>query len=191
MCLSRNIWKILFILLLAINVIVIGALVFWWVSLDQESGSTETEQQISEEEDFQPYFTGETDSAQVNNILEAEMENERADLVVENGQFKIVSALELLGREIDIELSFVPEALENGNIELRKEDFSIAGLPLPGPEVLTVVQSQSEFPEFVQINPEEETIRIRLDQWSEDEEYTVRADKVNLEEDEIVFTVGR
>ncbi|GEK58845.1 YpmS family protein [Marinococcus halophilus] len=188
---SRNIWKILFILLLAINVIVIGALVFWWVSLDQESGSTETEQQISEEEDFQPYFTGETDSAQVNNILEAEMENERADLVVENGQFKIVSALELLGREIDIELSFVPEALENGNIELRKEDFSIAGLPLPGPEVLTVVQSQSEFPEFVQINPEEETIRIRLDQWSEDEEYTVRADKVNLEEDEIVFTVGR
>jgi uncharacterized protein YpmS len=119
------------------------------------------------------------------------MENERADLVVEDGQFKIISALELLGREIDIELSFVPEALENGNVELQKDDFSIAGLPLPGPEVLTVVQNQTEFPEFVQINPEEETIRIRLDQWSEDEEYTVRAERVNLEEDEIVFVVGR
>ncbi|WP_022793772.1 YpmS family protein [Marinococcus halotolerans] len=188
---TRNIWKILFILLLVINVIIIGAVVFWWASLDQESGSSETEPQTSEEEEFQPYFTGETNSAQVNNILEAEMENERADLVVEDGQFKIISALELLGREIDIELSFVPEALENGNVELQKDDFSIAGLPLPGPEVLTVVQNQTEFPEFVQINPEEETIRIRLDQWSEDEEYTVRAERVNLEEDEIVFVVGR
>ena len=70
-----------------------------------------------------------------------------------------------------------------------QKDASIGALGLPINQVLKMIQNNSEIPEWIDIQPKEEMIILRLDQFELKNGMFFRADKINLVDNEIQLNV--
>ena len=95
----------------------------------------------------------------------------------------------MLGFPVSFYLYFDPFVMANGNIQLKAKSLSIGALGLPINQVLKMIQNNSEIPEWIDIQPKEEMIILRLDQFELKNGMFFRADKINLVDNEIQLNV--
>lgn len=93
-------------------------------------------------------------------------------------------------QEIPIKVELNPVVQKNGDLVLEQESISLGQLPLPNRKVLEFVKDNYEFPEWVVVNPKEETIYVAVTQMDPPKNIEVRVDRFNLNSNQLAFKVS-
>ncbi len=139
-----------------------------------------------------PILTINSNKKQVNQIIDFYLEEYLKDSEVKysfaleneamlSGEFKV------LNFPVTVYLYFDPYVMENGNVQLRATNLSIGTLNLPLKEVMKMVKRSFKFPEWIEVDPEDKSILIRLDQFQMQNGLFIKANRINLLDDEIQF----
>ncbi|MFC4710769.1 YpmS family protein [Enterococcus eurekensis] len=189
-----NGWKVAFILLATI---LIGASLVVMTRLTQER------ENFSELIEQQPVLTGEpllairSQKAQINKIVaiyledlqkEAKKEEQNYQFVLKN-EALISGEFDLLGFPLRFYLYLDPFVMDDGNVQLKAKSLSVGALNLPITQVLRMIAKTPELPKWIEVKPKEETIVLRLDQFEIGNGLYLKAEKINLVEDEIEFSL--
>lgn len=132
----------------------------------------------------------ETNKEKVNQLIEhylsTYLENDKVkyDFYLEN-QALLKGTFEILGHPLNFYLYFEPYVLEDGNIQLQAKSVSIGTLGIPIKEVLRYIKNGFSFPKWIEINLDKEMMVIHLDEFDLIKGLKIRAEKINLIDDDI------
>ena len=186
-----NPWKAAFLFLVAV---LIGGflLLFTRLTQERENVSQIIAENVVREGD--PVITINSNKEQVNRFVDFYLADLQKDaeqqyqFVLKN-EALLTGEFDLLGFPVRFYLYFDPFVMANGNIQLKAKSLSIGALGLPINQVLKMIQNNSEIPEWIDIQPKEEMIILRLDQFELKNGMFFRADKINLVDNEIQLNV--
>lgn len=186
-----NPWKAAFLLLVAV---LIGGflLLFTRLTQERENVSQIIAENVVREGD--PVITINSNKEQVNRFVDFYLADLQKDaeqqyqFVLKN-EALLTGEFDLLGFPVSFYLYFDPFVMANGNIQLKAKSLSIGALGLPINQVLKMIQNNSKIPEWIDIQPKEEMIILRLDQFELKNGMFFRADKINLVDNEIQLNV--
>lgn len=186
-----NPWKAAFLFLVAV---LIGGflLLFTRLTQERENISQNVAENVVREGD--PVITINSNKEQVNRFVDFYLANLQKDaeqqyqFVLKN-EALLTGEFELLGFPVSFYLYFDPFVMANGNIQLKAKSLSIGALGLPINQVLKMIKNNSKIPEWIDIQPKEEMIILRLDQFELKNGMFFRADKINLVDNEIQLNV--
>ena len=186
-----NPWKAAFLFLVAV---LIGGflLLFTRLTQERENVSQIIDENVVRERD--PVITINSNKEQVNRFVDFYLADLQKDaeqqyqFVLKN-EALLTGEFDLLGFPVSFYLYFDPFVMANGNIQLKAKSLSIGALGLPINQVLKMIQNNSKIPEWIDIQPKEEMIILRLDQFELKNGMFFRADKINLVDNEIQLNV--
>ena len=186
-----NPWKAAFLFLVAV---LIGGflLLFTRLTQERENVSQIIAENVVREGD--PVITINSNKEQVNRFVDFYLADLQKDAeqqyqVVLKNEALLTGEFDLLGFPVSFYLYFDPFVMANGNIQLKAKSLSIGALGLPINQVLKMIQNNSKIPEWIDIQPKEEMIILRLDQFELKNGMFFRADKINLVDNEIQLNV--
>ena len=183
-------WKLLFLLLLGINLLIfITLLVFISIPAKEEqylSAKLKTDGYVP--------FTVQTNKQDLNDLINHYLNEEGLALandykVILNDAVILSGSVPVFSQNIQIKLTFEPKALENGDIVLQQKSVSVGQLQLPVSYVLKFISEYSKLPKWVHIKPNEEKIYVSLQNMKLKSNFKVKVDEINLKEDDIRFTL--
>ena len=188
---SINIWKFLFIILLAI---IVGTIIFLFIRVNAVREPNLPEM-LNEIEQTDATFQVELNKTQTNAIVNNFLTNYQKDSSVKfefivEMQALLTGNFKFLGENLKFYIYFNPTVEDNGDITLKTTSISIGELKLPAPELLTYVSSSYDLPDWVEVRSEESSIVIHLSQFKPAPNMRISADKIDLIDDEILFTVS-
>ncbi|WP_052659353.1 YpmS family protein [Bacillus alveayuensis] len=102
---------------------------------------------------------------------------------------QLKSKIPLFRREVDLLVTFEPKVAGNGNLELVHPEMTLGELRLPVPYILKYLQKNASLPDCVVIHPEKSLIYVHLNEINLNNGYRIQAEKFDLVNDEIVFTL--
>lgn len=186
-----NPWKAAFLFLVAV---LIGGflLLFTRLTQERENVSQIIAENVVREGD--PVITINSNKEQVNRFVDFYLADLQKDaeqqyqFVLKN-EALLTGEFDLLGFPVSFYLYFDPFVMANGNIQLKAKSLSIGALGLPINQVLKMIQNNSKIPEWIDIQPKEEMIILRLDQFELKNGMFFRADKINLVDNKIQLNV--
>ncbi|UOQ50176.1 YpmS family protein [Gracilibacillus caseinilyticus] len=187
----RN-WRKLFITLLSINLALLLAIVlfiFW-----PAPGAEEPEQVFIEDE-AGAEFTIRSSKSNLNELVNAYIDKlpklgENIQYTVKfDKQVHLMGTIEAFSSEVPVNIKFEPQVQQNGDIILQATDMSLGLLRLPEDRILQYVSSRVETPEWITIDPKEEQIYIAVTQMNMDSNFRVRAQQIDLANDNISFRI--
>ena len=186
---ERNLWKILFFTLLGI---VFAVLVTIFVLIGIPSEVPLPENKASEEQ--QPVLEITSNKESLNTIIEEAIQKKKTDYsldfsMVLTDSVELYTVIPVFNREIQLKMTFEPVTLDNGDIILKQETMKLGQMRLPVSYVLNFINKQANLPEWMMINPENEQIYIALSEVELQGNLKLKANRMNLAEDDISFHV--
>lgn len=187
---TANKWKYAFISLVGL---LIGLTLFFGmrIATPRENNYVETTEKFSTY--HAPNLQVSTNKEDLNNIISHYLNKYLATsklkykFYLEN-QALLNGTFEILGHPIDFYLYFEPYVMSDGNIQLQAKNVSIGVLVLPINQVLKQV-AKMDVPDWVEVLPKEEQIILHLDQFVIEEDVRIKADKINLVDDDIRMNI--
>ena len=188
---KTNGWKLSFFILAGL---VFGTLLFFTFRITQNRENNLTKTEAIIKRDGTPVLSVQATKKQVNALIDFYLNDfqKNSDTTYQfyleneallNGTFNV------LGRPIQFYLYFEPYVMDNGNVQLKAKSLSVGALGLPIKEVLKFVQKEYKLPKWVEVDPTERTIILRLDQFQMENGLFLRAEKINLVDDEIAMEI--
>jgi uncharacterized protein YpmS len=182
-------WKILFFSLLAVNIMIISIVLFFvfqpvkkidQMELPKEKEGAELKVQSSKEHL----------NLIINDYIAKKTKNHRLQYqILLTDRVELLSKIPLFGREVDFLVSFLPNVDKDRNVELTNPEMALGELRLPVSYVLKYLQKNASLPEEVTIEPGKNRIYIHLNQLTLPNGYQIRAEKMDLTNNEIAFTL--
>lgn len=187
---KRNYWKWIGIILISLIVILAGWI---YVAVFVSSPQTEpTPTLISNKEAVE--FQTSTTKADLNQLISTYIDEFSKDqdigyqvFVANNVNF--TAEAKIFDQPVELHLKFSPKVVDDGNVELTLKDMSVGALPLPVSYVMSYVNKNYQFPDWVTINPKKEKIYLALDKLKLKGDTKVRVDTLDLKKDDISFTL--
>ncbi|MBC1472846.1 YpmS family protein [Listeria seeligeri] len=187
---KRNYWKWICIILISLIVILAG---WTYVAVFVSSPQTEpTPTLISNKEAVE--FQTSTTKADLNQLISTYIDEFSKDqdigyqvFVANNVNF--TAEAKIFDQPVELHLKFSPKVVDDGNVELTLKDMSVGALPLPVSYVMSYVNKNYQFPDWVTINPKKEKIYLALDKLKLKGDTKVRVDTLDLKKDDISFTL--
>lgn len=99
-------------------------------------------------------------------------------------------ALNVLGLDIPFALSFDP-VVKDGDIILKEKGVKLGDINLPDKEVLKFIRKGTDLPKWVTIQPDDKQIYVDLTAMKLNDQFYLKANKINLSENDIEFNVYR
>jgi len=188
MMVKQKKWKLAFLILLAVNLVIFIGLTIL-IFLPSSKGN-----HISNAKTNTVGLDVTTNKEDLTKIINYYIEKEGLDGPVHyeinlSNEVELYGYLPVFGQDLDLKLTFEPEALENGNLLLRQKAISIGKLPLPVSYVMKFIQQQYKLPGWVEINPDDETVYMYLTEMEIANGLSVRMQEFNLVEDKIKFSL--
>ncbi|UOQ87146.1 YpmS family protein [Gracilibacillus salinarum] len=187
----RN-WRKLFITLVSINLALLLAIVlfiFW------PAPSAEEPEQVFIEDEAGAEFTIRSSKSNLNELVNAYIDKlpklgENIQYTVKfDEQVHLMGTIEAFSSEVPVNIKFEPQVQQNGDIILQATGMSLGLLRLPEDRILQYVSSRVETPEWITIDPKEEQIYIAVTQMNLDSNFRVRAQQIDLANDNISFRI--
>ncbi|MGT2754531.1 YpmS family protein [Streptococcus ovis] len=186
-----NVWKWLFLLLVAailgLGIVVMSRMVTYRedTSLIQVEKGEETK-----------IGTFTTTRDQLNDTVATYLEDYQTKdfsykLYASNQQVLFEGEYAILGQKIPLYIYFQPSKLEDGSVLLTVSEISAGTLYLPKAEILTYLKKNYKLPEFISINAKDATILIQLSAIKNDLKISIKANTVDLYNDQIIFDIYR
>lgn len=184
-------WKKLFIILAVINGAVLLSLLLlikWPVNEEDYPEKAFLEDQSGAE--FTIKSSKENLTQLVNAYIDKLMKDKNDQYSVSfDEEVHLMGTIEAFFTEVPVKITFVPIVQENGDIILQSEEMSLGLLRLPQDKILKYVNDKIDTPEWVVINPKEESIYIALTQMELKSNFKVRAQQIDLKNDNITFRI--
>ncbi|MCM3122080.1 YpmS family protein [Mesobacillus sp. AQ2] len=187
----KNKWKIGFFILLGL--IAASILLFWiLISMPAEESKIEPDRNNAAMDDVAFHVsTNKRDLNRViNHYLEEEMKNSQFEYqVLLTDEVELYGTIPIFSQELELKLTFEPQALENGDLILKQRSISVGRLNLPVSTVLKFVRDSYHLPEAVEIQPKEERVYVSMQRLKLKSDIKVRVNEFDLKKDNIKFTL--
>lgn len=185
-----NPWKVAFITLLAF-LTGLGIFLTMRINTPREAEDDLRKQELAKGETV---LEINTHKQQVNQLIDhflnefLEDSEVKYDFYLKN-EALLTGEFKFFNHPVDFYLYFDPYVMENGDIQLKAKSLSIGSLNLPITDVLGMVKSSYDLPEWVEVNKKEKNVILHLDELKMATGLYVRAEKINLIDDEIRFSL--
>ncbi|MBS4209841.1 YpmS family protein [Bacillus sp. FJAT-50079] len=185
---KRNKWKILFITLLSINILLVAAVgLIFFLAADQEPIP---KQSIPKQNGSE--FLIQTEKSDLNALITHYIEKEGLNGPI-NYQVLLTDEVELYGdiqvfsQMLRLKMTFEPEALENGDLILKQKTISLGKVKLPVSYIMKIIQDAYKMPDWVTIQPNDKEVYVALQKMRLNNGIQIRAEKFDLRSDVISF----
>ncbi|WP_018933477.1 YpmS family protein [Gracilibacillus lacisalsi] len=184
-------WKKLFITLASVNLaLFVGIVLFiFW-----PAPGAEPPEKVFLEDEAGAEFTIRSSKDNLNELVNAyiaklpKLDNIQYSLRLDE-EVHLMGSVEAFSTEVPVNISFEPIVQENGDVILQSTGMSLGLLRLPQDRILQYVSSRVTTPEWITINPKEEHIYIALTQMELKSNFRVRAQQIDLINDNISFRI--
>lgn len=186
----KNKWKIGFLILLGINllvaIIILSLVIMPSEDIEQKFTNQPKDEHVS--------FHVKSNRYDLNKLINHYLKEEAADSPIDY-RVLLADEVELYGKipvfseEINMKLTFEPKALKNGDLVLRQKSMSLGELPLPISYVLKFIEENYKLPKGVIIRPNDKLIYISMQQLKLKSDLKIKADTFDLKNDHIAFTI--
>ncbi|KIY22260.1 MULTISPECIES: YpmS family protein [Mesobacillus] len=187
----KNKWKIGFFILL--GVISASILLFWMlISLPAEESKIEPDKSNAARDDVSFHVsTNKRDLNRViNHYVEEEAKNSQFEYqVLLTDEVELYGTIPIFSQELELKLTFEPQALENGDLILKQRSISVGRLNLPVSTVLKFVRDSYHLPTAVDIQPNEERVYVSMQKLKLKSDLKVRVNEFDLKKDNLKFTL--
>lgn len=179
-------WKVLFLLLLSINLI--GIILFVALMFKPADIPEMTNTNKKEGVELIVSTNKENLTALINNYLEKEFKEQVISYqVVIADKVNLIGKIPVFNKEIDLVLSFEPKVLENGNLLLIQDSITLGQVKLPIIFVLQYIRENYALPKWVIVDPQEKQVNVRLTEMKLESKMRVEAKSFDLHEDKLEF----
>lgn len=184
----KNKWKTAFFVLLGLVLAVIITIFF--MAMVPPDGMKKDQAEVKDGE--MVGFLIRTNKDDVNKLINHYLQKEVADTPV-NYQVQVNDEVELYGtvpffsQELNMKMTFEPEALKNGDLLLKQKSISVGQLRLPVPYVLEFIRKSYKLPKGVEIRSAERQILVHMQELTLKSDAKIQAITFNLEKDDISF----
>lgn len=187
---KRTKWKTLFLVLLAGNIVVVG-LFFILMSLPMKEKTVPySASEYGKEIEFEVKTTREDLTEYINLYLERKGLTKAYHYEVYlTDTVELYGKIPFFNRELDFKLTFIPSTRENGDIILKQELISIGSISLPVSYVMSFIDQQYSTPDWVTIQPDDESIYVSLHEIKWESNIQVKAKHFDLKKDDISFII--
>ncbi|RFB16851.1 DUF2140 family protein [Bacillus sp. HNG] len=183
----KNKWKVLFLTLLSINLVCV--LIFFGLLFTPNKEVTPKEKVVSNDYVNLSVETNKEDLTRViNNFLKKEAKDNPLNYkVLLTERVMLLGTIQVFGKEIDMVMTFKPKVLENGDLLLQQEAFTVGQVSLPVTFVLRYINDYYNLPEWVQIDAKNQDIYVYLSEMKMKSDTKVEVDTFDLSKDELRF----
>ena len=183
----KNKWKFLFLTLLALNLVCV--LIFLGLLFAPNKEVSPKEKVISTNHVNLSVETNKEDLTRViNNFLKKEAKDNPLNYkVLLTERVMLLGTITVFGKEIDMVMTFKPEVIENGDLRLQQEAFTVGQVSLPVSFVLRYINDYYNLPEWVQIDSKKQDIYVYLSEMKMKSDMKVAVETFDLSKDELRF----
>lgn len=188
---NHNIWKWLFLLLLAavmgLGMVVVSRMLTYREDTSQIEQNKGTDVKIG---------TFSTTRDQLNDTVAIYLKDYQTQefsykLYASNQLVLFEGEYSLLGQKIPLYIYFQPSKLEDGSVLLSVSEISAGTLSLPRSEILTYLKKNYKLPSFITIDVDNASILIQLSEIENNLGIYVKANTLDLYNDQIIFDIYR
>lgn len=142
----------------------------------------------------QQVFTVNMDKRQANQMaeyyLKHTLNNGKAQYSFKLKKDAVMSGqIAFLGSKIHFDLEMEPYAKTNGDVLLKAKRIKVGALSLPIKFVMNYAKNSFKIPNWVDVNSNDKTILLKFTKFTTKEGYSLRAKKIDLKNDQLVFNV--
>ncbi|KRM96328.1 hypothetical protein FC19_GL000615 [Liquorilactobacillus aquaticus DSM 21051] len=101
----------------------------------------------------------------------------------------LMGTTKILGQNVSFSLYTMPTVTKDGNIRLHAESVAIGSLSAPTSFILNYVRNNYNLGSGITINSKQKTITLNLSKMTNKQKITVRAQKIDLKNDDFRFKV--
>jgi uncharacterized protein YpmS len=186
----KNKWKTGFFLLVGLNVL-IGIILLSLILVPADKNE-KIQQTIPDNQNVS--FQVKSNKADLNVLINQYIKKEAEDSPMEysiqlQDEVELYGTLQFFSQEVDLKLTFVPEALDNGDLVLKQRSISVGSLPLPVSYVLKFIKDNYKLPNGVEIQPNDKLIHVHMQQIKLKSDVKIKVNKFDLVKDDIAFTI--
>ena len=187
----KNKWKMGFFILLGL---VAAAIIFLYILIAVPAEESKMEPIENKPNPNDVAFEVKTNKRDLNKLInhyiQEEGKNSKIDYdVLLTDEVELYGTLPFFNEELELKLTFEPQALDNGDLILRQRSISVGRLRLPVPTVLKFVRDSYDLPEAVSIQPAEEQVYVSMEKLKLKSDTKVRINEFDLKKDNIRFTL--
>ena len=187
---TKQKWKSLFLLLAALNVLAAAAIIVLINLPAEDEPIPPRETLLNEDVRFQVH----TNRDDINKLIAQYLEKEGLTGPIDYEVFltdvvELYGTLPVFGREVELKLTFEPVAQKNGDIVLKQKTISVGQMNLPVSYVMSFINKQYKTPDWVTIQPNEKQIYVSLGDMKLKSDIRIKANKFDLKNDDISFTL--
>ena len=181
-----GIWKILFVSLLIINIIFV-LIIFYFINgsnMELPNYSSVSEGEVA----LDIVTNKESINKLINNVIRNnETEDTLKYSLILTEVVEFYTIIPIFNQEIQLVMTFIPEALPNGDILLKQQSLQLGRMNLPVSYVLSFIQKQNMLPKWVLLNPEDKEVYLALSEIEIEQQLILKAKSIDLTEDELIF----
>ncbi|WP_158559407.1 YpmS family protein [Melissococcus sp. OM08-11BH] len=186
----KNPWKVAFITLIAILlslVIVVG----YRISTPRMTYDSKNETTVDLKDPIlEVSMTKDQASRAINYYIKDLFDSSGVDYTFHLDKDALIDGtFSLLGHDTHFYLYFEPFVLANGDVQLKAKDLTVGTLSVPIPAMISYISHSVDFPKWIEINPDEQYITIHLQQMKLANGMRVKAEQINLVNDQIRFNL--
>lgn len=186
----KNKWKTGFFLLLGFIVLIVIILLSLMLIPSNDDGKVQ--QTVPENKNVS--FEVKSNRADLNVLINQYIKKEAADSPIEysiqlQDEVELYGTLPFFSQEVDMKLTFEPEALENGDLVLKQKSISVGSLPLPVSYVLKFIKENYKLPKGVEIQPNDKIVQVNMQQLKLKSDVRIKVNRFDLKKDDIAFTI--
>jgi uncharacterized protein YpmS len=186
----KNKWKLGFFVLLGIDLLIVIIIMFLVLTPANKQDLSNKKEYAG---DYVPFHV-QSNKEDLNKLINYYLNKEAGNTPV-NYEVRLGNDVELAGKipvfseELDMKLTFEPEALKNGDIILKQKKISLGRLNLPVPYVLKLIEDNYNLPSGVEIQPNQNIVYLDMQKFNFKDNTKVKIDQFDLKQDKIFFTI--
>lgn len=195
-CIVKNHWKKGFWILFSIDLILLLALVGAGFSFLSVKPNPTPQNFTSPALQEPPVFTVDGNKNQLTALMNQELQKELSgnleSSISLDKQVVISGNIKVLGVLIPYKMLLQPKVENNGEtVYLNESSVTVGSLSLPVAQVLVFIQKGASFPKWVVVEPYKKRIAVHLSGFVIRDQFTIRAEKIDLPNSKLVFNIYR
>jgi uncharacterized protein YpmS len=186
----KNKWKKGFFLLLGLNLLIVIILSVMIMVPSGDNGEIQHSKPDKQNVSFQVKSNKADLNKLINQYIKKEAADSRIDYMVQlQDEVELYGKLPFFSQQLDMKLTFQPEALENGDLVLKQKSISIGSLHLPVSYVLKFIKENYKLPQGVDIQPNDKQVYVHMEQLNLNSDLKIKVNKFDLIKDDIAFSI--
>ena len=189
-CMKKNIWKKGFLFLLGLDLLIVILLLSLILipSTKQEKikSNKTTVNHVS--------FHVKSNKQDLNKLINHYLKKEAADSPIDyhvllGNEVEFYGTIPFFSEQLNLKMTFIPQALSNGDLLLKQKTISLGSLRLPVPYVLQFIKDNYKLPTGIVIQPNNQLVYVSMQQLKLNSDMKIKVDRFDLKKDDIAFNI--